>query len=309
MMIDVSAKKVNSPLFKIIMYLNKYDESVLYDENLQHLFKNLSTHFKKLFYMTTYIHKIQKDEEALKKYNGTAVVSISSIEYCYYKISTIWDIAYQIAEYLIFPGKLKMKKYDYLNARFKEYITSRPGLDFKWYIKLNKIRNRIVHGGITVNPFYIDDNNVKQKICFQAYDFQLNDLIVKNSMYSNVYNNFINFADYFFTFHTHLLYTFLIDFFEFILIEFNKGKEYNLEDLSLSNGINEVFESMHKTWLLSDVDVFCKVTQEMISLSLNDGRIMDIDNISLNKVKTVFNSFPFSLMRNIIDGDWVLAKE
>ena len=56
--------------------------------------------------MITYINKIQKDAEFIRKHDATSIVSISAIEYCYYKISTIWDIAYhQIADKLIFPTK------------------------------------------------------------------------------------------------------------------------------------------------------------------------------------------------------------
>lgn len=38
---DIHAKRVGSPLYKIIMYLNKYEEDTLEDIKLQFLLKNL----------------------------------------------------------------------------------------------------------------------------------------------------------------------------------------------------------------------------------------------------------------------------
>lgn len=150
------------------MYLNKYEPEILDDEKIQFLFKNLKTHFKKLFYTVAYISKIQKDSDFIKNYDKTSVVSISSIEYCYYKISTIFDIAYQIADKLIFPSKKEGNRYEFLERQFEVYSNKLIALQLGWYKRLNKIRNKIVHGGITVNPFYVNDENVKNRICFQA---------------------------------------------------------------------------------------------------------------------------------------------
>ena len=91
-----------------------------------------------------------------------------------------------------------------MESRFDEYASKRVALQLGWYKSLNAIRNKIVHGGITVNPFYVNDEQVKNRICFQVYNFDLDDLIEINSMYSNGCNNNINFADNYFAFHTHL---------------------------------------------------------------------------------------------------------
>ncbi|MBF4274687.1 hypothetical protein, partial [Vibrio anguillarum] len=263
---DVNAKRVDSPTYKIMMYLNKYEPELLDNEKIQFLFKNLQTNFKKLFYTIAHINKVQKDEDFIKEYNQTSVVSISSVEYCYYKISTIWDIAYQIADKLIFPNKKSGDKYEYLEKKFEGYADNFDALQLGWYRDLNKVRNKIVHGGITVNPFYVNDDEVKNRICFQAYDFNLDDLIQPHYMYSNECNNNINFADNYFAFHTHLLYSYLCDFFEFILIELNKDKNHDREKLSLDELPYELFERGQKTWLLSEVDTFTEITKEMIAL-------------------------------------------
>lgn len=296
---DENSKNIDNPLYKIIMYLNKHEPELLDDEKLEFLLKNLKTHFKKLFYMVSYINKIQKDEDYIKKYDQTGLVSISSIEYCYYKISTIWDIAYQIADKLVFPKQKNIDKYAYLEAHFERYAHTLPNLGLGWYKSLNKVRNRIVHGGITVNPYYINDENVKNKICFQAYNSNLDDLIQPHYMYSNENNNNINFADYYFAFHTHLLYSYLCDFFDFVLLELNKERSHDLNDLSLDGLPHNLFGSFHETWLLSDVDHFCEITREMIALQLAEGRLKGIDHVNQVDVEGFFEYFPFCLMQRI----------
>jgi len=304
---DVNAKRVDSPTYKIVMYLNKYEPELLDNEKIQFLFKNIQTHFKKLFYTIAHINKIQKDEDFIKEYDQTSVVSIGSVEYCYYKISTIWDIAYQIADKLIFPNKKSADKYEYLEKQFEGYADGFDALQLGWYKDLNKIRNRIVHGGITVNTFYVNDDKVNNRICFQAYDFNLDDLIKPHYMYSNKCNNNINFADNYFAFHTHLLYSYLCDFFEFILMELNKERGHDIENLSLDELPYELFERGQKSWLLSEVDTFTEVTNEMIALQLADGHLNNINKVSVQAIEQFYDYFPFTMMKKISDGDFVLA--
>ncbi|MFQ2143806.1 hypothetical protein ACK34K_04075 [Aeromonas veronii] len=306
---NVNSKRVDNPIYKVIMYLNKHDPDLIDNEKLEFLIKNLNTHFKKLFYMVSYINKIQKDEDYINKYDQTKLVSISAVEYCYYKISTIWDIAYQIADKLIFPKQKNGNKYEYLERHFEQYADTLPNLNLDWYTSLNKIRNKIVHGGITVNPYYINDENVKHKICFQAYNSNLDDLIQPHYVYSNERNNNINFADYYFAFQTHLLYSYLCDFFDFVLLELNKERSHDLNDLSLDDLPHEFFGRFHETWLLSDVDQFCEITREMIALQLADGRLNSIGTINQEDVERFFEVFPFCLMQRIKDGGWELMEK
>lgn len=309
MHIDLNAKRIDSPAYKLIMYLNKYEPGLLDDENIQFLFKNLKTHFKKLFYAITYIDKVQRNSDFIDAHDQTAIVSISSIEYCYYKISTIFDIAYQIADSLIFPRKKEGNRYEYLEGRFDEYANKLIALQLGWYKNLNAIRNKIVHGGIAVNPFYINDELVKKRICFQAYNFDMDDLIEINSMYSNRYNNNINFADNYFTFHTHLLYSYLTDFFEFVLMELNKNKGHDVGDLSFNDLPFDFFERNQKTWLLSEVDAFVDMTKRMMALYLAGGDLNNIDQVNPEEVSQLFQGFPFTMMNKIGEGDWVLMEE
>ena len=66
-MFDVNAKKIKSLLYRLLVYLNKYDKNRLNNEKLHILLKNLPRHFKKLIYSIRLINKYQKDEELLKK--------------------------------------------------------------------------------------------------------------------------------------------------------------------------------------------------------------------------------------------------
>jgi len=291
------------------MYLNKYEPELLDNENVQFLFKNLKTHFKKLFYTIAHISKIQKDSHFIEKYDETSIISISSIEYCYYKISTIFDIAYQIADELIFPNKKKGSKYDYLENKFESHANKLIALQLDWYKSLNKIRNKIVHGGITVNPFYVNNEFVKKRICFQAYNFHLDDLIEANHMYSNRHNNNINFADNYFVFHTHLLYSYLTDFFEFVLMELSQDKSHDTENLSFDELTFDLFERDQKTWLLSEVDIFVEVTRKMIALQITNGNTINIDQVSPEDINQYFYEFPFTMMNKIGEGDWVLVEK
>jgi hypothetical protein len=285
-MTDVNAKLINNPTYNLIMYMNKYCEDKLTDKVIQ-LFGNLHTHFKKLFYTVGLIHEIQKNENFMKQYNQTGLIGIQNVEYCYYKISTIFDIAYQIADILIFPKKKETKdRYEYLEKKFVEYSNKLNHLNVEWYRNINTIRNKITHGGIRVTPFYIEKEGVvENRICFQVYNSDLDDLTIPNYFYTNKYNN-INFADNYFAFYTHALYCYLCDFFDFIMLEIDVELKNGVDDLTLENDIMRFGES-NKSWLLSGVDVFKNITKEMIALNKNEGRFSSNDmhiNISDNLI-------------------------
>lgn len=93
-----------------------------------------------------------------------------------------------------------------------------------------------MHGGINITPYYIDNESIKKRICFQAYNLDLDDLIKPSYLYSNIYNNYINYADNFFTYYTHVLYSYLFDFFTFVLFELVKDTNIDIEkDLYLED--------------------------------------------------------------------------
>lgn len=315
-MFDTNAKRIKNPLYGLLIYLNKYNEDSLNNEELHFLLKNLPTHFKKLIYSIGLIHKFQTDNELLEKYDNTKIVSIQQIEYCFYKISTIWDIAYEIANILILPtnknidGK-KVDKYTFLNNEFTKYSDKLENLSVGWYKEITKIRNKIVHGGINIVPYYIDSDDVKKRICFQAYNLDLDDLIKQSYFYSNIYNNDIIYVDNFFTYYTHVLYSYLSDFFTFILLELVKDKNIDIEkDLYLEDDFLYMFKRSHESWLLSDIDILKEITDNMIVLEKTEGHFIKYEKKQWDLyIKKKYNYFPFLLMHNILEGDWKVVEE
>ena len=315
-MFDVDAKRIKSPLYGLLVYLNKYDENSLNNEKLHFLLKNLPTHFKKLIYSIGLIHKFQNDNELLEKYNETSIVSIQQIEYCFYKISTIWDIAYEIANILIFPNNKKtngknVDKYTFLNNEFTNYSDKLNNLNVEWYKEITKIRNKIVHGGINITPYYIDNESVTKRICFQAYNLDLDDLIKPSYLYSNIYNNHINYADNFFTYYTHVLYSYLSDFFKFVLLELVKDRDIDIEkDLHLEDDILNMFKKSHESWLLSDMNILKEITDDMIVLEKTEGHFLEYEKEEWDVyINQRYNYFPFLMMHNISEGDWKIVEE
>ncbi|HGJ4478020.1 TPA: hypothetical protein ACJGPC_001992, partial [Salmonella enterica subsp. diarizonae] len=191
-----------------------------------------------------------------------------------------------------------INKYDYLEQRFKKYAGEFDNLHLKWYREINKIRNKITHGGITINPFFINSSDVGSRFCFQAYTLNLDDIVTPNYMYTNIYNNNINFADYYFTLQINLLYSYLTDFFDFILLEMNEGHNHDLSNLFLGNSSLDVFENSHKYWLLSDVNLLKSMTNDLIALSLCKGNINRLTTISDEVIKKYSSANPFKMLNN-----------
>jgi hypothetical protein len=316
-MFDVNAKRVKSPLNKLLIYLNKFDEESLNNEKLRILLKNIKTNFTKLIYTISYISKFQEDEEFLKKYDSTKIISIQQIEYCFYKISTIWDISYEIANILIFPNQKKVNgkgvdKYTFLNDKFSKYSEDLANLNTEWYEEITKIRNKIVHGGINIMPFYINSEDVEKRICFQAYNLELNDLIKTCDFYTNLYNNNINYADNFFVYYTHVLYSYLFDFFDFILLELTKNKDIDInKDLYLEDNNLDIFQKSYESWLLSDIDIFSEITKKMVVLEKMEGHVLkEFKEEQWNEcINKRYKSFPFLMMNHITEGDYKIVDK
>ncbi|MCG3651968.1 hypothetical protein L5F32_06750 [Aliarcobacter butzleri] len=315
-MFNTEDKRVKSPIYKLLIYLNKFDKKSFENEKLHHLINNLTPSFKKLIYGISNIYKFQNDVEFMKKYDKTEIISIQQIEYCFYKISTIWDIAYTIADILIFPANKEIDgknvdKYTFLNKKFNEYLPGSILLNTEWYKEITKIRNKIVHGGINIKTFYIENNeDIKQRICFQAYDLGSNELIKICKYYTNNRNNCINFADNFFVYYTHILYSYLFCFFEFVLFELCKNKNIDIEkDLHFEEEeyLFCEFKKAHESWLLSDINIFIKITDSMIVLEKTNGSyiVTDIEPMWFNYINEKYQYFPFLMMSNISEGDWV----
>lgn len=302
-MISFDSSRVPDPLYELVLYLSTYHEDKLKKPKLTFLLKNIETNFRKLFYSTCLLNKFQSDSDLLVKYDQTRVVSTQIIEYCYYKISTIWDISYEISKELMPISGKKIDRYDYLEAKFLKYAGVSPSLNLEWYKKINNIRNRIAHGGINVMPFHDEDDRGDPRIFFQAYNLDLVDLTPQSPYYTYPQRNCINFADNYFALYTHLLYSYLLDFFKVILSELCEKYEHDISSLSEPQEF-AFFESQvaqMKSWSLADASVFKSVTDNMIYLSINDGRVKESSMVSFDMVSMYYDVFPFSLMKHIVE--------
>jgi hypothetical protein len=209
----IDCYNIPNPVFDLLIHLNEKDADGLErNAKLQMLIKNCRTNFYKFFEAVNQISEIQKDPELLKR---LPILKMQSVEYCFLKISTTWDIAYQIAEELLGKSKKKDKnddKYDVLEKEFEAYASHLPRLKLDWYREINKIRNRVVHGGINVIVFHEND-----LISFQAYDGDVEEQVKVSALFCERDRPLVH-AEKYFSFYTVLLYNYLADFFRYILI-------------------------------------------------------------------------------------------
>lgn len=286
----LNGDKILDPTYKILNFIQSQKKELLYDDDYKILFGNLQTHFLKLFYSVIHIHEIQKDNDFMNKYNQTSFVGTMLIEYPYIKISTIWDIAYQIAEKLTKLKNSKGNKYEQLEKEFINYAEKCNYLNLSWYKNINKIRNRIIHGGIKTTSLYLNKDNkgeIKNRLCFQLYDNQLNDLVVTSYYYTNKYNNNINFTDNYFALYTSMLYSYLIDFFDFILLKL--CDEYNLNLIDFNKHDNSDLLELHgmddKYWSIAYMEEFKCIAINMLKLYKNEGVHIGMDGININHLE------------------------
>lgn len=299
-MFDPDAKRIPDPLYDLGLYIQTYHRHMI-DEDLDFLFKNFSTHFRKLFYSSCLLYKLQADSVFLQKFDNTKVVSIQNIEYCFYKISTIWDMAFEIVAKL---GPIPNKKVrnNYFMERFRYHGKT---FDLGWYNEINTIRNRITHGGIRIMPFHTVDDSDTPRICFQAYNTGFSDRTAHNPYYTNIHNNCINYADNYFTYHTHLLYRFLGNLFRVTMLDAAQRHGHDISDLKEPPEVS-FFESevvALKSWLLSDTDAFQSITDKMIYLKITGGHMRHFDDFPREKIVEKYEGFPFDLMKIITTAE------
>jgi len=299
-----NATMVKSPFYKLIIYLNEYEEELLMNnEELQFLLRNIRTNFNKLMYSVSMIETFQNNYITYKKDLET-ILAVQSIEYLFNKICTIWDISEQIYAILMLDTDRKYKsreRYKILKSRFLEYKSNFKNLNLDWYDNLNKIRNRITHGGINIVPLIIPEGNSQARLMFQVNDINVDDLIVRNVFYSSRDNESHN-VNYYFCYNTHCLYAYLLDFFEFILLEISNIKQIDLTNLKLSDDLFDIFHNMHCYMALRNVPIFVNITNRMVHYSIHPYKLYsEDDEENLQFIKYFYNKYPFSFMNNIGD--------
>lgn len=183
------------------------------DEKFIWLTKNLQGNYYKLFSCAVNLLQIQTDYSKDSKNNtlNTDSFTVNSVEYFFIKINTIFELCYQIYDYLD-DNKDKKKKFDRLNDEFEKYAkdTDSP-LSFSWYEEVNKIRNRIIHGGYSIKTF-----NENHRFLFQAYDVNLNEQIMQDNGYFKDESNLI-YIDHYMAFFIKVVHWYIKEFLSFVL--------------------------------------------------------------------------------------------
>lgn len=245
-------ENINNPIYELLIYLNEYDEERLYDDKFAMLLKNLRTSFIKLLYSVNYLNKMQSNKEFVSE---NEIFKTQIIEYCYLKVSTTWDISYQIANELIKFKKIKSKnKYESLEIEFEEYCDHLNNLQVSWYRKINSLRNKVAHGGVNIIPYYEDE-----RLLFQAYDNDVEEMIEYSNYYCKSEKNLV-FADYYFNYYTCVLHSYLVDFFKFIMTKLIGDKKLTIK---LTDNPMGMFEKSHKHWGIDNLKLFNNITQNM----------------------------------------------
>lgn len=280
--------KIIDPTYKILNFIQSKNRELFDNDGYVILFGNLKTNFLKLFNSVVYVYDIQKDSDFMKRYNQESFVSSMLIEYSYVKLSTVWDISYQIGAKLTKLTNSKGNRYEQLEKEFLDYAEENSDLNLDWYKEVNKIRNKLVHGGVKIIPFYLDDNGeIKNRLCFQVYDFNLEDLIPISNFYTNKSNNYINFVDNYFAFYTSTLYSYLVDFFNFILLKICNESCFNLNSFDKHENLDtlERIGIDDKHWSIANMKAFKCIASDMLKLYKNEGNYIGIDRIVINQLE------------------------
>ncbi|HEZ4093938.1 TPA: hypothetical protein WID96_000267 [Neisseria meningitidis] len=269
--------KIIDPTYKILNFIQSKNRELFDNDGYVILFGNLKTNFLKLFNSVVYVYDIQKDSDFMKRYNQKSFVSSMLIEYSYVKLSTVWDISYQIGAKLTKLTNSKGNRYEQLEKEFLDYAEENSDLNLDWYKEVNKII-----------PFYLDDNGeIKNRLCFQVYDFNLEDLIPISNFYTNKSNNYINFVDNYFAFYTSTLYSYLVDFFNFILLKICNESCFNLNSFDKHENLDtlERIGIDDKHWSIANMKAFKCIASDMLKLYKNEGNYIGIDRIVINQLE------------------------
>lgn len=246
--------QLKNPVFETIILLNEYNSSLIENSRMQMLLKNLRSNIKRAIYGSLYLSKLQSDEQLIEMYKE--IIVVQSIEYMFYKISTTWDIAFQIANLIL--KSPKKNHYEELKNKFAKYCETNKKSQYKWYVEFNKLRNRIVHGGLNLITFYEN-----KRIKFQLYDNNIAPQIEYNDFYNDGQKSIV-FADYYFNYYSVLLYNYLCDFFKFVNEQYLLNKKTARENkLLIESSVLSIMQNQCGFLSIIDLQEFNIITEEM----------------------------------------------
>lgn len=250
-------ESIKNPLFELTMYMQTYEKNGLDDPKFQRRCKNLHTNFNKLYLS---IDSIINHKESGLDLSKNELYRVQVIEYCFLKISTIWDLTYQIGSYNLSYGR--GNKYEKLEVEFESYKKNLDFLTLSWYQDINKIRNRVVHGGVSIVPFYDEGT-----LYFNAYDQNVESIIPHCSIFTRSNGRMADAVKYF-MYYAGILYKYICDFFIYVLKETKKKSKSTIElgQLELS------FLNNSKDWCFSNLESYNKYAIETHNLPLTIER-------------------------------------
>ncbi|WP_440483860.1 hypothetical protein, partial [Serratia bockelmannii] len=136
-------------------------------------------------------------------------------------------------------------------------------LSLSWYQDINEIRNRIVHGGVNIIPFYDND-----ELRFNAYNEDVDSIISHCSIYT-VSPGLMVSASAYFTYFTSILHSYLSDFFSYVLAELKKTVTPTIE---ISESQTEMDREQVGSWPLSRLKEYNEYAQKNFNLPLGQER-------------------------------------
>jgi len=217
------------------------------------LTKNLQGNYYKLFSCALNVLQIQTDysKQNTEKTLNINTFTVNSVEYFFIKVNTIFELCYQIYDYLD-DNKDKKKKLDRLDCNFQKYSEETgSSLNYSWYKEVNEVRNRIIHGGYSIKTF-----NESGRFLFQAYDLELNEKIRQDNGYFKAESDLI-FIDYYMAFFTKVVHWYIQEFLSFVLHNLDVEVDDNKLDY-----IHQVCKNSAATWYISQHELLKKILED-----------------------------------------------
>ncbi len=275
----INDNSLKNPLYKFHYILYEEEKSLSQEEYIQNLhdannnsveiewlIKNIQAHFYKL--VNTILNVLELQNLKHKKVNlniDIEMTIVNLLEYFYIKKSTIIDLLDTFYIKLFSDSNIKKKKLveaitkemdDYLNLN-TEVFTSYRNIHKD---EILKVRDRIIHNeGYSIKVFVIDN-----ELLFQVYNFDLDEQIYPNKLYSYYSEDELNFkaplikATDYMVIHLYNLFEYMDLYLEFLLSK--KGFDINTLDNFYKSFINS---SKYIIYMKNDLSLLEKKFKEL----------------------------------------------